>query len=404
MNLRKSFAAVAAAAVALALTGCIATPSQAASGVTITGAGSTFIQNYVEACAPGYHAATGNTVSYTGTGSGTGQSMFRSGTVDFAFSDSLMKVPANFAWEYIPMITGPVAVMFNLPGVKSVNMSQKTIAEVFAGKITKWNAPAIVADNKGKSVTTSIPVKSYKMVPVKKNGKLVKKHGKVVKVKKLVITYKTKTRSAAGVKLPNLPISVVYRSDGSGTSSLTTSFLAATSPSIWNKGGNQTFTAAFPGNMPSDGTFQGVSGSSLVASTIVSKPGAIGYAELSYAKDSKLGTVAVQNAAGRYVGPTTAGSSSFFSKVSVLGKGEIEPNYQTKDPGAYGIAGWTYGLVRTDGKLPNGNADSAKIKAIRGWMTYLTQTCVPLQAKKNYYAGLPNQPLTVAKTNIAHLG
>ena len=402
MNLRKSFAA--AAAVAVALTGFAVAPSQAAGGVTITGAGSTFILNYVNACAPGFHDATGNTVSYTGTGSGTGQSMFRSGTVDFAFSDSLMPTQASFSWEYIPMIVGPVAVMFNLPGVQSVNMSQKTIADIFAGKVTKWNDAEIVADNKGKTTTTTVKVNKYKMVPLKKNGKVVKKNGKVVMVKKLVPTYKAVTKTTGGVKLPNLPISVVYRSDGSGTSSLLTNFLAGTSPSIWTKGGNQNFTAAFPGSMPTDGTFQGVSGSPLVASTVASKPGAIGYAELSFAKDSKLGTVAVQNAAGNYVGPTTAGASAFFSTVNVKAKGEIEPNYQTKDPGAYGIAGWTYGLVRTDGKLPNGSADATKIKVIKDFMTYLTQTCVPLQAEKNYYAGLPDVPLAIAQANIANLG
>ena len=402
MKFRKSFAA--AAAVAVALMGSAIAPSQAASGVTITGAGSTFILNYVNACTAGYHAATGNTVSYTGTGSGTGKSMFNAGTVDFAFSDSLVTAQPNFSWEYIPMIVGPVAVMYNLPGVGSVNMSQKTIADVFAGKIKMWDNAAIVADNKGKTTTTTIAVKKYKMMPLRKNGKIVKKHGKVVLVKKLVPTYKTKTVTKGSVKLPHLPISVVYRSDGSGTSSLLTNFLAGTSPSVWTKGGSQTFTAAFPGNLPTDGTFQGVSGSPLVASTIASKPGAIGYAELSFAKDSKLGTVAVQNAAGNYVGPTAAGASAFFSTVAVKAKGEIEPDYMTKDPGAYGITGWTYGLVRTDGKLPNGSSESAKTKAIKDFMTYLTQTCVPLQAEKNYYAGLPDVPLAVAQSNIANLG
>ncbi len=402
MNLRKSLAA--AAAVAVALTGFAIAPSQAAGGVTITGAGSTFIQNYVNACTAGYHDATGNTVSYTGTGSGTGQSMFRSGTVDFAFSDSLMKTDASFGWEYIPMIVGPVAVMFNLPGVQSVNMSQKTIADIFAGKIKMWNDPEIVADNKGKATTTTVKVMQWKMVPKRVKGKIVKKNGKTVMIKKRVPTYKAVTKTTGGVKLPNLPISVIYRSDGSGTSSLLTSFLAGVQPGIWNKGGNQTFTAAFPGSLPSDGTFQGVSGSPLVASTVKSKPGAIGYAELSYAKDSNLGTVAVQNAAGNYVGPTPAGASAFFSTVNVKAKGEIEPDYMTKDPAAYGIAGWTYGLVRTDGKLPNGSADSAKIKAIKDFMTYLTQTCVPLQAEKNYYAGLPDVPLAIAQSQIANLG
>lgn len=405
MSFRRSLAAF--VATALIGTGFMtAAPAQASDPVTITGAGSTFVSNYIDACKAGYNSATGNLVNYAGGGSGAGKTAFRNGTVDFAMTDSLVSAAAaaTFSWSYAPVIAGPVAIAFNLPGITSVNLDAGTFAKIMAGQITKWNDPAIVADNKGTDSTKTVKVVKYKMLPKRVNGKIVMKNGKPVLVRTKVTTYKSVIVQTGGVKLPNLPISVYYRQDGSGTTSVTTKYLAAANPTIWTKPGNDAFTAAFPGSIPTSGTFQAASGSDGVANGVKSKAGAITYVELSFAKERGLGLVNIQNSAGNFIAPTTAGASAFLSEFTPGGSGVIVPNFMTKTPAAYPISAFTYALFRTDGKLPNGSADKAKLAAVKSLLTYLTTTCVPSQAEKNDYAGLPPVALQVATVAISNIG
>lgn len=387
MSLRKLLAP--AFAVALASAIVVAPAAKAADPITLNGSGSSFIANYIEACKGGYNAASGNIINYGSGGSGAGKKAFKSGTVDFAMTDSLVSAAdeASFGWSYVPVIAGPIAVAFNLPGITSLNLSSETFAKIMSGKITKWNDAAIVADNKGTSKTTTVAKKD--------------KNGKVVKDKKGKVVYITKTVTVGAVKLPGTPITVVYRSDGSGTSNITTKYLAASNPTIWSKAGNDSFSAAFPGTLPTDGTFQGASGSDGVANGVKSKEGAITYAEMSYAKERNLGLVSIKNAAGNFVAPTSAGASAFLNDFEPGAKGVITPNYLTKDPGAYPISAFTYALVRTDGKTPDGKTD--KVAAVKSMLTYLTQTCPPLKAESVFYAGLPAPALTVAKSKIADI-
>lgn len=207
-----------------------------------------------------------------------------------------------------------------------------------------------------------------------------------------------------GIKLPNLPISVYYRSDSSGTSEVTTKYLAAANPTVWTKSGSSTFSAAFPGSLPTNGTFQGASGSDGVANGVKSKEGAITYVEMSYAKERGLGLVSLQNAAGNFVAPSSAGASAFLSQFTPGGNGVIVPNYVTKDPAAYPVSAFTYALVRTDSKLPNGSSDRAKLNALKSFLTYLSDTCVPVQAEKNFYAGLPASALLVSQYSVSNIG
>ena len=405
MSLRKSIAAVAATAV-LGAGLMTATSASAADSVTINGAGSTFVSNYIDACKAGYNAATGNNVNYAGGGSGAGKTAFKNGTVDFAMTDSLVAASAApaFSWNYAPLIAGPIGLAFNLPGITNVNLTADTFAKIMAGQITKWNDPAIVASNKGTDSTKTVAVITYKMLPKKVAGKFVLKNGKKVLVRTKVVTYKTTTVNQGGIKLPSTPISVYYRSDSSGTSEVTTKYLAAANPTVWTKAGNSTFSAAFPGTLPTDGTFQGASGSDGVANGVKSKAGAITYVEMSFAKERGLGLVNIQNAAGNFVAPSSAGASAFLTQFAPGGNGVIVPNYLTKDPAAYPVSAFTYALVRTDSKLPNGSTDRAKINAVKSFLTYLTETCVPLQAEKNYYAGLPTSALQVAQLSISYIG
>lgn len=387
MSIRKLLAP--AFAVALASTIIVAPAARAADPITLNASGSTFIANYIEACKGGYNAATGNIINYGGGGSGAGKKAFKAGTVDLAMTDSLVGAAdePSFAWEYVPVIAGPIAIAFNLPGISSLNLSQGTFAGILAGKITKWNDPAIVADNKGTTKTTTVAKKDKK--------------GKIVKDKKGKVVYITKTTTVGAIKLPALPISVVYRSDSSGTSEITTKYLAAAAKDVWTKAGNSTFSAAFPGTLPTDGTFQGAAGSDGVANGVKSKPGAITYVEMSFAKERGLGLVSIKNEAGNFVAPTSAGASAFLTDFEPGAKGVITPNYLTKEPGAYPISAFTYALARTDGKTPDGKSE--KVAAVKSFLTYLTQTCVPLKAEANFYAGLPAPALSVAKSKIADI-
>lgn len=387
MTMRKFIAP--AIAVALATTVVVAPSANAADPITIYAQGSTFVANYIEACKGGYNQATGNIVTYGGGGSGAGKKAFKAGTVDLAMTDSLV-APADdaaFPWTYVPVIAGPIAIAFNLPGITSLNLSAETFASIMAGKITKWSDPAIVADNKGTTKTVTLPKRDKK--------------GKIVKDKKGRVVYVTKSTTVGAVKLPALPISVVYRSDSSGTSEITTKYLAAAAAGTWTKAGNSAFSAAFPGSLPTDGTFQGAAGSDGVANGVKSKTGSITYVEMSFAKERGLGLASIKNAAGNYVAPTSAGASAFLNEFEPGAKGAITPNFLTKEPGAYPISAFTYALVRTDGKTPDGKSE--KVAAVKSLLTYLTQTCVPLKAEANFYAGLPAPALAVAKSKIADI-
>lgn len=375
MNFRKSLAVVAAIGMALAAQ---STPAQAAD-IAITGSGSSFVSNYVEACRPIFTAAEGVNVTYNATGSGTGRSQFTANVVDFAASDTVYsateKAPASFV--YVPLVAGPVAVMYNLPTVKqALNLSNDVLAKIFAGQITKWNDAEIAKIN---AVTTKVAKKD-------KAGKVVKQNGKIVYV-----------TSSKPIALPNLPIQVYYRSDKSGTTEVFTDYLNQVVPSVFSKPKNGTFTSAFPGSIPTDGTFQGASGSDGVSSGVKSKPGAITYAEVSFAKERGLGIASIENAAGKYLQPTSKAASNFLSNFDLGKNGTIKANFKNPDPTAYNLSSFAYGLAYTAGQ------DDAKSAAVKKFFTYLTSGKCTANAERLGYAPLSGDALGVAKLQIANI-
>jgi len=392
MKIRKSFTITIVAIVASALTtGLVMTPANAA-GVTINGSGSTAVKNLLDVCIPDYQKSTGNTVNYAGGGSGAGRAAFTAGTVDFAFSDaaygSAESKPADFV--HVPNVAFPVAIEYKLAGfAETLNLSKSTLGGIFAGKITKWNDPAIVADN-----NKSIKVVIYKTHQLKVKGKT-----KVVTVKdkkgKPVIL-KVVTKHVAG-KLPATQITVWYRSDKSGTTGIVTRWLTAVAPSIWNKAGsagNQTFTSAFPGDVPA-GSFQGANGSDGVSNGIASKDGSIGYSEVSYAAERKLGLVSVQNGAGEYVQPTSDAAAAFLNDLTPGENGTVTVNPLTTVSGAYPISSFSYGLAYT-----GGGKNAAKQAAVKGFLTYVLTTCATDHALDKGYVPVVGKLALIAKTNI----
>ena len=221
---------------ALAIAALIAvSTAQPAHAVDLTGSGASFVDPLLQACKAGFAKASNHSYVYTSTGSGTGKKNADAKIGDFWFSDSAHTAATKRDTVYhAPIVAAPIAVLVNLPAKKDLYLSATTVAKIFAGEITKWNDPLIAADN-NRTVKTTVYRKEA-------NGN-VKKDAKgnpvVLRSASKSIYY----------TLPNKPIKVVFRADGSGTSNNFTTWLNGVAPSVWTKKGNDAFTTAFPGNI-----------------------------------------------------------------------------------------------------------------------------------------------------------
>lgn len=242
---------IAVASTATALLSAVAV----AQSVDLTGAGATFPYPIYSKWFNDYAQATGVKINYQSIGSGGGIRQLSEQTVDFGASDSPMSDQelANAKGGtvlHFPTVMGAVVITYNVPGVEKVlNLSGDVIADIFSGKVTKWNDARIVAQNRG-------------------------------------------------VALPNSDILVVHRSDGSGTTYIFSDYLSAVSAS-WSSSLGKGKEIKWPVGL-------GGKGNEGVAGQVKQTPGSIGYVELAYAKQNKLPYANVRNASGRYVTPTIA--------------------------------------------------------------------------------------------------
>ena len=345
--------AVAVSVIALSL-GLVAP----ANATNLTGNGSSAVKNLLDACIPAWSKWSSHNLSYPGGGSGSGRKGLTDGTVDLAFSDtpypSTETKPAHFA--YIPASIFPIAVYANIPGFKgTLKLSPATVSGIYAGKITKWNDAAIVADN------TDV---------------------------------KTKKKTA----MPNLDITVYYRFDKSGTSEIFTDWLTQQAPTVWTKGKNGTFTSAFPGTTVPAGTFQSGNQSDGVANGVASKAGAIGYGEVSYATERKMVVARVKNNSGEFIAPTST-AASIFANGYVAGTtpGVITLDYTKKIKSSYSLTGFAYGLAYTE--AANKNIGTQAV--VKQFMDYVVNDCATEQAAKLGYAKLSGSLLALAEKQIA---
>jgi phosphate transport system substrate-binding protein len=269
--------------------------TQCASG-TISGAGSTFVQTLAQQWIKNYQqSCSGSTINYQGVGSGAGIQQFNAGTVNFGASDvpfaASEQSAANAKYPpmalQLPWAAGPVAIEYNLSGVNNLKLSPSTVASIFAGKIKTWNDPAIAANN-------------------------------------------------SGTNLPSTPIQVVHRSDASGTTAAFTGYLTSVAGTVW------TFGAAKDVPWP---TGQGAKGSDGVTSVVKQTSGAIGYAELSYAKGGQVSTASIQNASGQFVQPSSAGATAALQGTTVNPDGTAKINYQATGNTVYPISTLTWVMV-----------------------------------------------------------
>lgn len=325
----------------------IAVPANAAQ--TISGGGASFPFPFMQACASDYNASqTDFTVQYTSTGSGTGKSNFTKGTFAYGQTDSVYSSgEPTFGWEYLPNIGGAVAFPINLKNAttgrtlgSSIQLSQTTLAKILGGAITTWNHPEIL---------------------------------------------KTNTRIAKSI--PATPITVAYRSGNSGTSNNTLQYLNAWAPTIWAKVQDD-FSTAFPGGKPLANSIAGKDNAAVMANVIATE-GAIGYVDFGDAKGYPSARVA--NALGEFIAPSSASAAKNLANQTAIGtNGLIALNYKLQVKGAYPMAIFSYMLVRTDGKGPNG-------LGVRQFADYVLQKCGPQRASSLGYVPVGGKVLAKAK-------
>jgi phosphate transport system substrate-binding protein len=367
-------------AIAAIATSALILSSSPAFAAQLNGSGATFAIPLIDACKVDFNKDTGHTINYTGGGSGKGRTDFSGNLVDFAGSDTpyTSGAPANLI--YAPIYAAPVAVMYNLPTVKEpIYLSPATVAQIFSGFITNWDNKLIAADNERKVKT---PVfKTVKRTVKDKNGKSVTKTVPALdkKGKPIISRYNEKT---VNIDLPKLPITVWYRTDSSGTTGVFTDFLrganAGTNERLWPKASNNTFANATPNNISTFFNFQGGSGSAAVAAGVRGKEGAIGYGELSWALDNKLGVANIQNAVGEFVAPDAAGTSAFLGGGTINDNGTVTVDYKKAIAGAYPIGTASYGLAYASGK------NAATQKLVADWFTYILDKCPGKYPEKGF--------------------
>ena len=372
---------------ALVIAGLIAissaTPAHAAD---LQGSGASFVDPLLQACKAGFAKASSHSYVYTSTGSGTGKKNSDSSIGDFWFSDSAHTAATKRSTVFhAPIIAAPIAVLVNLPAKKDVFLSATTVAKIFSGEITKWNDPAIVADN-NRSITSTVYKKDAQGNAVKdKSGNPV--------------VLRTGTKSVI-YTLPNQPIKVIYRADGSGTSNNFTKWLNGVAPSVWTKPANDAFTTAFPGNINAStniGRIVGANASQGVATLAAKTKYSITYAEKNWGDAYGLRAVSVSNASGNFVFPESGAVSAFLGDAEQDANGIVSYAYGTKLAGAYTLGIVSYMLLETEYK------DKARGAAVKQLAEYILSPACSAADPKLGYVVVSGTFLEKAKAQIAKM-
>ena len=338
-----------------------------ANAAVLKAAGATSVSGIIDKCKAEYQAATGDSYDYPGGGSGAGKTAMQNKTVDFAYSDSVHATPvANEI--HIPTVIWPVGILTNLNTSKPLNLSRSTIAGIFAGQITKWNDPAIVADN-NKTITT--------VVLKKTNGVVVKdKQGNPV-------VLRTQTSNISRT-LPNQAITVIYRADNSGTTNNLVRALNKSVPSVWTKAPADAFSAAFPGDITKDPVhFRSASGSAGVSQLAKNTKYSITYSEISFAAAYGLQLTNVINAAGNSITPNSDSALAMAAQATVNADGTVVFDYNAMDPAVFPFTATTYALALTN------YGDTAKAASVKKAINFLGFNCPGLHPELGFAQTTP---------------
>jgi phosphate transport system substrate-binding protein len=367
------------------ISGLLVSATPAAHAVDLTGAGASFPALLIEECKVVFAKETGHSLTYAASGSGTGRDGSDKQLGHIWFSDTAHTgSTARPSLVHIPAAAAPIAVLHNLPAKTQLYLSPSTTAKIFAGEITRWDDPAIVADNN----------RSVKEVVYKKD-----KNGDVLKDKSGNPVISRTTTKTIRYTLPKQPIKVIYRSDKSGTSGNFTAWLRGVAPTVWTKPQNDTFVTAFPANINDTkniGRIVGASSSTGVSQLAGATKYSITYAEVSYGKKFNLKTTAIGNASGNFALPNGANTAAFLASSTVDSKGIFKFDYATSEPGAYTLGIITYMLGDSDYK------DKAAVPAIKAWANLIISPACTDKAED--FIPIEGKLKTLALAAIAKLG
>lgn len=309
------------------------TPSASAPTSVLGAAGSTFVAPLMAKWTSEYqHEHPGVQINYRAIGSGGGIEEFKKGYLSFGASDAALtddELQNTGSLVQIPVSAGPVCLIYNLPNLKApLRFSSKALAGIYLGTIINWQDPAIARDN-------------------------------------------------PGVSLPRAAVIVVHRSDGSGTTSIFSSYLAKTNRD-WKAGHG--LVVSWPIGL-------GVEGSKAVLAIVKQTPGTIGYLELNYAKENSMSVASVENQAGQFVQPSPASSAAAISAFQEeLAKDVrtpiVDPPPSARD--AYPISGLTFLLIHKD-------REANEQQAVKAFVAYVTSKGQDFSEQLSY-ARLP-QPV-----------
>ena len=373
--MQKKFVATAAALAVVSglfFTGSAASAAPAA----LSGKGSSFAANAITYCAAHYDPASGDTVTYTSTGSGTGRSEFAAGNVQFAVADGgyTSGYPTS-RYVNIPLLGGPVVFAYNKAGISTtktvggkkvkvttklpanIKLTASVVSEILKGTVTNWNDTKIVALNKG-------------------------------------------------VTLPDHAINVYYRTSGSGTTANLTTYLSQTLGGGWTANSKDLLASA-GGTLAA--TAKAKATSAVIADLVQSDPYGFGYFDLSDAASANVNFASLKNAAGAFVAPSAAAAAKFLNAQTAIKDstntlagdatdGLLSIDFTKKVAGAYQLSIVTYGIAH------RGTATSGNDFAVKGFFTYVVNTCMPAYAASHGYVALTGALKTTALTQIAAIG
>lgn len=335
--------------IAIAITGCsgqrMGNGTAGGGAVSLQGTGSTFVKPMMDKWTSEYGKAHPDVkADYQGTGSGAGIKAIQGQTVDFggtdaAMTDDEMKAsPAEIL--HIPVVLGAVVLTYNLEGVKEpLRLAPDVIADIFLGKIKKWDDPRIKADNP----------------------------------------------TAA---LPSTDITPVYRSDGSGTSDVFTDFLSKLSPE-WKEKVGRTKNPQLP-----QGVGIGAKGNDGVMGQVKQTPNTIGYVELTFARANNLPAALVKNSSGAFIAPSPETVTNAAAAVMSNAPDDLRMELtNATGADAYPISGMTYALIYKDQK------DAAKGKALVDFLWWVTHEGQSF-TRDLHYSPLPAELVSRVETKL----
>lgn len=322
-KVRKSVAMSISTILAIGLVSTSVTPAQAKTD--IVGGGSSYAAAIIQACAAAY---TDDSIAYASVGSGSGRNNFTSGTYDFGASDvaysSTEKKPESFT--YVPLVGGPIGVLFNVDGLTSLNLSAKVLGGILNGRYTTWNDAEIQSLN-------------------------------------------------PKAKLPNAKINIVYRSGSSGTTQNLARFLQGNGASGYKDSGTWSTASSQPVPVGTS-----AANSQVLVSELVKTKNSIGYADLADAMSKGLEFASIRNPLGEFVKPSVTSASKFLSVQKVLGNGILNIDYKKAVKGGYNLSLVTYAIAPTE--------TSKNGVAIKKFLTYVVSVCSPARSAKLHYTPL----------------